>query len=153
MGNNRLNAVSQYYCFCLFPEIVAKQKELAAALQRFFDEHLKTPFASHGSYVVDFWIDFADLSVLVVELNPFHIGAGLCCCLFFPCSLIFGAKGAALFSWREDRALFLHGPAGGAGFELRVATRLEERPFDILPARWAEYIRGRRQQPAACALQ
>ncbi len=109
-----------------------RQKDrIAAALQTFFDAHLKEAFASHGSYVVDMWVDLESMRVLVIELNPFHIGAG-----------------AALFSWKTDRELFMHGPPDGRGFELRVATELEQDPFSVLPPRWAAYIAARRK--ASC---
>jgi hypothetical protein len=101
------------------------------ALQTFFDVHLRETFRSHGSYVVDFWCDFSSMEVLVIELNPFHIGAG-----------------AALFSWRQDRALFLNGPQHG--FELRICEKIEDKPYEILPQRWTEYIKARREK---CTIQ
>ncbi len=67
--------------------------------------------------------------------QAFHIGAG-----------------AALFSWKADRELFLRGPPSGEGFELRVCTELEAEPYAVLPKQWAEYIAARRKQ-AACTLQ
>ena len=57
VGNNRLNAVSQYYSFCLFPEVVDHQTQLCKALQRLFDERLRACFESHESYIVDLWVD------------------------------------------------------------------------------------------------
>lgn len=64
----------------------------------------------HSSYVIDFYLA-SDNSIKIVELNPFvrlngstpsnhpqHIGAGAC-----------------LFSWKENRDLFLNGP-----FEFRI---------------------------------
>lgn len=71
------------------------------------------------------------LASLTLFFSAFHIGAG-----------------AALFSWKADRELFLNGPPDGEGFELRVCTELEEEPYAVLPRQWAEYIAGKRQ--AAC---
>jgi hypothetical protein len=85
---------------------------------------LQPALSQHQSYIFDLWIDFSDpdLKMLLVELNPFHIGAG-----------------AGLFSWRQDRELFLHGPSEG-GFELRMALKTEEDPYAILPGRWRTFI-------------
>lgn len=130
VASNRLNAVTQYYSFCLFPIVVEKQDELKVALQAFFDAHLKEAFATHESYVFDVWVGFdaSPLRILVVELNPFHIGAG-----------------TGLFSWRLDRHLFLHGVEGG-GFELRIAQQVEENPYEVLPTRWKDYILKKREE-------
>ena len=97
--------------------------ELKEALQSFFEKHLKSALSSFCSYVVDLWFDpesdslNAD-SFLVIELNPFHIGAG-----------------AGLFTWKDDRELFLHGP-----LELRLAQELPENALEILPPPWRRYV-------------
>jgi hypothetical protein len=130
VGGNRLNAVSQYYSFVRFEAVVSQQQRLRQRLQAFFDEAVRPAFAGHGSYVVDFWIDLRDFRILVIEINPFHIGAG-----------------AALFSWKTDRELFLKGPPSGEGFELRVCEEVEEEPYAILPRQWAEYLAACARQP------
>tara|TARA_R110002050_G_scaffold138191_1_gene261886 strand:- start:47 stop:421 length:375 start_codon:yes stop_codon:yes gene_type:complete len=65
--------------------------------------------------------------VQVVELNPFHKGAG-----------------AALFNWRDHRELFMHGP-----FEFRTVGKEYNRtlggpcdgPLSPLPSFWQKYVR------------
>lgn len=106
---------------------------MASQLQTFFDAHLRDTFASHGSYIVDFWVDFAsaDLETFVIELNPFHIGAG-----------------AGLFTWREHRHLFMHGPDSGKGFELRLCERVGDNPYKVLPNQWVAHIRQHREKTA-----
>jgi len=56
---------------------------------------------------------------MVIELNPFYISAG-----------------AGLFSWRLDRERFLNGP-----FEFRITESFPEEGKDILPLRWARWLR------------
>lgn len=58
---------------------------------------------------------------MIIELNPFHIGAGAC-----------------LFSWRNDRERFLNGP-----FELRVVEKIPDNSFDMIPLKWQKWINQR----------
>jgi len=56
---------------------------------------------------------------MVIELNPFHIGAGAC-----------------LFSWEKDRELFMNGP-----FTFKIIE--EEHPEiskSIIPIKWKKMI-------------
>ena len=132
VGHNRLNAVTQYYSFMLFPVVAQRQEEIKQKLQKLFDERLCTALARFDSYVFDVWVDFSrphELDFLIIELNPFHVGAG-----------------TGLFSWKADRELFLNGPANGVGFELRVCKELEKEPFNILPSRWQKFCVAERQQ-------
>merc|ERR1711991_679983 len=46
----RLNAVTQYYSFIVFDEVVQRKEELRKALQNFFDDKMKK--IAHGSFVV-----------------------------------------------------------------------------------------------------
>lgn len=143
--NNRLNAVTQYYSFCVFPEVVERKDELKKCLQQFFDTHIRDVFVTHGSYIFDVWVGgFEDkkkpLEMLVIELNPFHIGAG-----------------AGLFSWKTDRELFLNGPKDTSLlFELRLCTEIEKDPFEVLPIQWRRYIEQKEkeveQQKNGCIL-
>ena len=73
--------------------------------------------------MIDFYVK-SDNQVMVIELNPFHIGAG-----------------AALFSWRENRDLFLNGP-----FEFRILEHVREDTYEIIPLKWQKWI-NRRYHP------
>ena len=129
-----LNALSQYDDATHYPRLVARRAAVAARIRAFFDGCCKAQLGAAGfeSFVIDFWIDvhcasdeLRDAAVRVVELNPFHIGAGPC-----------------LFSWRDDREKFLHGP-----FEFRVvetAAPPTERGgrLECLPVRWERHLRA-----------
>jgi hypothetical protein len=98
--------------------------------------------------VIDFYYSKSG-KPLIIELNPFHIGAG-----------------AALFSWRLDRELFLNGmncrivelnsedifnrpgltpfDCHHVGpFEFRIVEKVPEYPFDIIPLRWQKWLNKR----------
>jgi len=113
---NQLNALTQYFSFVRFPWLVANKERTVARIVSFFEsiKHLIT----HESYVIDFFV--LDTEVLIIELNPFHNGAG-----------------AGLFSWKTDRTLFMEGP-----FEFRVTESppSEHIPTDVLPLFWHKYI-------------
>eukprot|EP01112_Ceratiomyxa_fruticulosa_P017448 TRINITY_DN5433_c0_g2_i4.p1 TRINITY_DN5433_c0_g2~~TRINITY_DN5433_c0_g2_i4.p1 ORF type:complete len:381 (+),score=68.64 TRINITY_DN5433_c0_g2_i4:894-2036(+) len=114
----QLNALTQYFSFLHFPYLVSHKQEIGDRIYRFHEsiKHL----IPHDNYVIDFSI--LDDRIYVIELNPFHIGAG-----------------AGLFSWKTDRELFMNGP-----FEIRVTTKsmqIENKELDdILPNFWKKYI-------------
>jgi hypothetical protein len=112
---NQLNAMSQYFCFCKYEDLIAQEEEVKETILKFHSSIRDS--ISHTSYVIDFYIK-KDGGVLIIELNPFHNGAG-----------------AALFSWAKDRERFLHGP-----FEFRITRELKENPKDILPPFWVRKI-------------
>lgn len=112
---NQLNAMSQYFCFCKYDDLIAREEEVKRTILD-FHESIKDKI-SHSSYVIDFYLT-RDNRVLIIELNPFHNGAG-----------------AALFSWARDRERFMHGP-----FELRITKELKESPKEILPPFWVRFI-------------
>eukprot|EP00727_Mastigamoeba_balamuthi_P009771 m51a1_g5416 hypothetical protein (353) ;mRNA; f:124055-125431 len=124
----RLNAVTQYLCFLEFPEMAAQQRELAQRIREFHDA-VVAPAIPHESYVVDFFLKKD--SIRVIELNPFYVGAG-----------------AGLFSWKEDRELFLNGP-----FEMRVRTCPDETLGDLLAPAWHRYLSSKRPQAPQCVVQ
>lgn len=119
----------QYYSFVLFDDVVRNEARLKEALQRFFDERVCPALMHHRHYVVDVSVNLDSMQCVVIEINPFHNGAG-----------------AGLFSWRDHRELFMHGPPSGVGFELRLARELTPDPYHVLPTRWTEYIRAHRAQ-------
>jgi len=113
--NNNLNALTQYYSFCYFEELSKNKLEYQKKILDFF-ESIKIHFAEHSSYVIDFFV--TGDSIYIIEINPFHSGAG-----------------AALFSWKENRELFLNGP-----FEFRVVDQLTSNPKEVMPKTWIRFI-------------
>eukprot|EP01094_Clydonella_sp_ATCC50884_P018085 TRINITY_DN3287_c0_g1_i1.p1 TRINITY_DN3287_c0_g1~~TRINITY_DN3287_c0_g1_i1.p1 ORF type:complete len:702 (-),score=295.00 TRINITY_DN3287_c0_g1_i1:1173-3278(-) len=118
VGNGTLNAITQYFSFCHYPQLEARKPQLQQTIAEFHASVGER--IPHSSYVVDYFVR-QDGSVLVIELNPFHNGAG-----------------AGLFSWRDDRELFLHGP-----LEMRVSPPTVD-PYDVLPVQWKRHIDARR---------
>lgn len=71
--NKELHAVTQYFHMTYAREVHQRRDEIAAKIKDFHDSiRDKIP---HSSYVIDFYVT-RDNRVLIVELNPFHIGAG-----------------------------------------------------------------------------
>jgi len=119
---NQLNALTQYFSFVRFPNLVANKTEVLARIIEFFESVKR--LITHESYVIDFFV--LDTKVVIIELNPFHNGAG-----------------AGLFSWKTDRNLFMEGP-----FEFRITedTPTERVPTDVLPIFWNKHIQEKRKQ-------
>jgi len=111
----QLNAMSQYFCFRKYDDLIARKSQIENIILEFF-ESMKSKI-SHESYVIDFYVREDD-HVMVIELNPFHSGAGGC-----------------LFNWKDDRERFMNGP-----FEFRITTELETDPIDILLPRWKRFV-------------
>eukprot|EP01105_Mastigella_eilhardi_P019438 TRINITY_DN4572_c0_g1_i1.p1 TRINITY_DN4572_c0_g1~~TRINITY_DN4572_c0_g1_i1.p1 ORF type:complete len:197 (-),score=38.97 TRINITY_DN4572_c0_g1_i1:76-666(-) len=122
----QLNALTQYMSFVHFPELVPIRKEIETRIREFHDSiRDRIP---HSSYVIDFYV--TPERVMLIELNPFHIGAG-----------------AGLFSWHDDRERFMNGP-----FEFRILEpcdpqKTEENPLEVMPTRWRKFIIA--QRPAS----
>lgn len=112
----KLNAITQYFDWLHFPELVQRKQELQDLMTSFFYEHV-APVAPYRSFVIDFYVS-ASNQVMIIEFNPFHNGAG-----------------AGLFSWSKDRELFLNGP-----LEFRIVPELPSDQLDIIPARWNRWI-------------
>ncbi|KAG2378917.1 hypothetical protein C9374_008065 [Naegleria lovaniensis] len=88
---NRLNAISQYFCDVKFQELCDRKLEIQHQINDFFQNTVLTSI-THASFVIDFFVS-PTRGVMVIELNPFHIGAGAC-----------------LFSWKQDRQIMMFGP-------------------------------------------
>ena len=73
-----LNAVSQYDDVTFYPQLAQRRAELGGRLLAFFDEHVRAPLAAcgHDDFVIDFFVHPRTDEVKVIELNPFHTGAG-----------------------------------------------------------------------------
>eukprot|EP01111_Echinosteliopsis_oligospora_P012071 TRINITY_DN4101_c0_g3_i1.p1 TRINITY_DN4101_c0_g3~~TRINITY_DN4101_c0_g3_i1.p1 ORF type:complete len:380 (-),score=102.02 TRINITY_DN4101_c0_g3_i1:62-1201(-) len=121
---NQLNALTQYFSFIRFPELVRRKQEYIQRIREYFEsvKHL----IPHESYVIDFFV--LEDRIIIIELNPFHQGAG-----------------AGLFSWKTDRNLFMNGP-----FEARVMdTPASVRdPMEYIPPFWLRYIKEIIERPS-----
>jgi len=117
---NQLNAISQYDDMTFVERIVENRERLAELMRSFFAESIRDSLAEHENYIIDFFVDFDHGQVKVIELNPFHIGAG-----------------AALFSWKEHRELFMNGP-----FEFRVVEKVKLKGMELLPAFWEKTLKA-----------
>ena len=71
--NNHINAITQYFSFCYFPELVQNKQKLQNLMLNFFNDHVKQHLINHQSYVIDFYVKQDD-QVMIIELNPFHNG-------------------------------------------------------------------------------
>eukprot|EP00027_Filamoeba_sp_ATCC50430_P012636 CAMPEP_0168575038 /NCGR_PEP_ID=MMETSP0413-20121227/19433_1 /TAXON_ID=136452 /ORGANISM="Filamoeba nolandi, Strain NC-AS-23-1" /LENGTH=171 /DNA_ID=CAMNT_0008608485 /DNA_START=209 /DNA_END=721 /DNA_ORIENTATION=- len=106
VNEGSLNALSQYYSDCFFPEL-PKHKDYIQQLILDFFEQLKSHInvGTPNSYIVDFVVlldlyslggssaSKADPVVKVVELNPFSESTGGC-----------------LFDWKKDKEIIYQGP-------------------------------------------
>lgn len=100
--NRKLNALSQYYHHCYFPELVAREAEIANTVRDFWTRI--EPLLPVDSMICDFAVDLANNRVYVLEINPYYVvGAEAC------------GTDAAMFSWKDDRAVLDNGP-----FEFRL---------------------------------
>ena len=84
---NNLNALSQYDNITFYPELFTQQQEIGEAIFNFFNTEIRDKLQHIESYVIDFFVDVD--KIYVIELNPFHTGAGPC-----------------LFTWRGIFFLF-----------------------------------------------
>ncbi len=95
--------------------MIEREEEVRTLIEDFFGQ-IKHKIA-HTSYVIDFYITTGN-QVVIIELNPFHNGAG-----------------GGLFSWAKDRELFLNGP-----LEFRITKELKEDPRESLLPSWQRFI-------------
>jgi len=114
-NNKKLNALTMYCCFAYSEELHRRKKEVEKIILKFYDS-IKDKI-DHTAYVIDFFV-MSDNTVKIIELNPFHVGAG-----------------AGLFTWKDHRNLFLNGP-----FEFRITESLPDDVHDITPIKWQKWI-------------
>jgi len=114
--NNQLNAVSQYDDVAYYPNVVRYKEIICTKIKTFFDQHVKEALQEHKNYVVDFFV--GPERVYLIEINPFHNGAGAC-----------------LFTWREHREVFMNGP-----FEFRVVESPQDNCLLALHATWQKQL-------------
>ena len=114
--NNQLNAVSQYDDVLYYPNVVQYREVICTRIKAFFEQHVKEALQEHKNYVVDFFV--GPEKVYLIEINPFHNGAGAC-----------------LFTWREHREVFMNGP-----FEFRVVESPQDDCLTALHATWQKQL-------------
>ena len=114
--NNKLNAVSQYDDVVYHPNVVRYKEVICTRIKGFFENHVKEALQEHKNYVIDFFV--GPKKVFLIEINPFHNGAGAC-----------------LFTWREHREVFMNGP-----FEFRVVESPQDNCLTALHATWQKQL-------------
>eukprot|EP01095_Lingulamoeba_sp_RSL-Kostka_P007883 TRINITY_DN2564_c0_g1_i1.p2 TRINITY_DN2564_c0_g1~~TRINITY_DN2564_c0_g1_i1.p2 ORF type:complete len:426 (-),score=115.59 TRINITY_DN2564_c0_g1_i1:1045-2322(-) len=114
--NNSLNALSQYDDATYYKEIADHKKEIGDSILSFFNDNIRDHLEHIESYVIDFYL--YNNRIFVIELNPFHKGAGPC-----------------LFTWRDHRELFMNGP-----FEFRVVEERQANPLLKIHGVWERYL-------------
>ena len=114
--DNKLNAVSQYDDVLYYPNVVRYKEVICTRIKAFFEQHVKEALQEHKNYVVDFFV--GPEKVFLIEINPFHNGAGAC-----------------LFTWREHREVFMNGP-----FEFRVVESPQDDCLTALHATWQKQL-------------
>jgi len=114
--NNELNAVSQYDDIVYYPNVTRHKQVICTRIKSFFEKHVKEALQEHKNYVVDFFV--GPTNVYIIEINPFHNGAGAC-----------------LFTWREHREIFMNGP-----FEFRVVQSPRDDCLTVLHANWQRQL-------------
>jgi D123 len=134
VSDGRLTAVSQYFHFLHFDELVRRRDQVRDDIVRFFDAEVAPRIPHLRNYVIDFayrWRAAAGKRIYVIELNPLN-----------------DACGAALYSWRTDRALLL-GTAGvtDAKPPLRVVRKPDAKiARRFLVPRWERFLEEDRQR-------
>ncbi|XP_065886483.1 uncharacterized protein [Dysidea avara] len=114
--NNELNAVSQYDDVVYYSNVTRHKEVICTRIKAFFEQHVKEALQEHKNYVVDFFV--GPSNVYIIEINPFHNGAGAC-----------------LFTWREHREIFMNGP-----FEFRVVQSPRDDCLTVLHANWQSQL-------------
>ena len=114
--NNQLNALSQYDDVVYHPNVVRYKEVICTRIKEFFDKHVKEALQEHKNYVIDFFV--GPEKVFLIEINPFHNGAGAC-----------------LFTWREHREVFMNGP-----FEFRIVGSPQDDCLTALHATWQKLL-------------
>jgi len=108
VSGGKLRALSQYYCDCYFPWVAENEAAIIEAVQTFFAKTVQLP-EQYGNAVVDVVV-FSDLSIKIIELNPFGPTTGGC-----------------MFGWDEDREVLESGP-----FEFRFISKPRPRVEALL---------------------
>jgi len=112
--NKSLNALSQYYTDCYFPQLPYLKTRIQQNILQFFETIVK-PAIPYDNYIIDFAFYPSTNEVKIIELNPFS-----------------SSTGSALFHWVDDENVLLHGP-----FEIRI---VEHPPRGRMGREWSSLI-------------
>jgi len=112
--NKNLNALSQYFDFCFFPQLVDEMEEIVANVTNTFN--LLKDKIKLENYICDFGI--VNGRVYIIELNPWLETTDSC-----------------LFSWFRDRNTLMNGP-----FECRFNTKLRGGIRGSVIEPWKKYF-------------
>lgn len=119
----RLVAISQYFWFNFFPDLVKRHNQYLDRMCDFFESVLKSR-VPYESYVVDFAV--LDDKIIVIELNPFGDVSGACC-----------------FNWTKDK-LLLHGKLSDKTvLRVRLTPMSDLRNRALVPV-WDKYLLSKR---------
>lgn len=120
----RLVAVSQYFWFNYFPELVQKHNIYLDRMVDFFEMVVKNR-VPYSNYVIDFAV--LDDRIYVIELNPFGDVSGACC-----------------FNWTKD-GLLLHGQlCDKTVLRVRLTPLPDVRNRALVPV-WDKYLLSKRE--------
>lgn len=116
--DKKLNALSQYFSDVRFDDLVEQRTEMLEKINLFFG-NVVLKHIPHESFVIDFFVS-PTKGVMIIELNPFHIGAGAC-----------------LFSWKTDREVMMNGPQ-----EFRIQEKQADDTMykSFLTVQWEKYL-------------
>jgi len=125
--NGKLTALTQYNEYVYFPQLINHKEIIESTIKKFFEDVL-LGIGGLKNFVVDFLLidrnddhsRYDNLSVYVVELNPFAEFAG-----------------SGLFTWTSDMDTLL----GKKPFEFRVATQPIPDPEHALPEAWVPFLK------------
>ncbi len=120
----RLVAISQYFWFNYFPDLISRHNEYLDRMVEFFESQVRERIP-YASYVVDFAV--LDDRIYVIELNPFG-----------------DVSGACLFSWKHDN-LLLHGIlTKKCVLRVRMSPMPDIRNRALVPV-WDKYLIAKRE--------
>ncbi len=115
----KLNAVTQYFSDTYFSPILKNKQQIEERIKTFFNQ-TAAHIIPHPSYVLDLFV--LDEDIKIIEINPFHIGAG-----------------AGKFSWAKDRQILMHGPLEFRYNEILPQT--DDHYQLIFSVQWERYVK------------
>jgi gamma-glutamylaminecyclotransferase len=114
VNNDRINAISQYDHYCVYPDLPAKKDMIQEMIFELWN--IVHPHVGESSYVIDFAYLPDEHRMIVIELSPFRT-----------------CTGAALFSWHEDKDILENGP-----FEFRIKTVEHAYIHELVQTNWED---------------
>jgi len=112
--DKKLNALSQYFDFCYFPQLVEEIEDVVSNVRNTFE--LLKDRIKLSNYICDFGV--VNGRVYIIELNPWLETTDSC-----------------LFSWFKDKKILTEGP-----FEYRINTRVRGGIKGSVIEPWKKYF-------------